>query len=600
MMELPSPPPLYGEQRVSFFGIHDEQHFEIDKEQSWVPTSDAKSNTLFNRYVFPRFVSSGSSGLVVRVGRNEEPIFKGTEQIPPEHRDIPFYAIKLQEFDNSSKHPAYVELRIMWAIRKYMRQLLGHTIPSGPEVPYNHTVLYDWTLCQMNPALVLGEMVSEDQRAVVSQRLGKDFNRKQPYLCIVESYASEGDLMRYLTRVPATRATMNFVFCDAGMASLYGQVMGFMYGLLPLWCTHRDLKPDNVLVQRMPLKFNHRYYVYENVFGEGKHLYLPAQLSSNTVYQVTDFGSGCAVVEHSQRQETKHLGENCFHHPFADVYCFTITLLRCMAFVMRYTSITRHNRFGSLSGFRDMCKHIFNTITPAQQSPHVKVLRSWVKSSFPDRKLDMILQACEQEFRHYQTVIIPDTSINYSWHTFFTVHAKRLFAQYAHKPADFNPNNHIVMTIVRPPKVEMKPPPQMLTALPGPRIVPAVRNLAPIPEPQVLPQPQQAVAKAKASEPQRAVAYAVAAQSEVSVMPTLVAPTKLKQPVSQAKQSEQLYTDYPLSKYEGSKTLTIPSITKHCAVTVQSTGRACTARGLRGFAQRTHQQCAALLETARL
>lgn len=295
---------------------------------------------LFKEYTAEKVMGSGVFGVVLKFQR----------------RGIP-YAVKIQDgMDDSS---AYTELRIMYEIQRATRHWSSKRIHKGSASPFNHVYLFDWVRCEFNPKerfKALLEAKAEDSLP--------DFvkaNIPRVLQIIVEEFASEGNLLSVMTKHLEGTAPIMMnpnLIKEQGFHSLLIQIFGHLHILGRRFAlSHKDMKPENVLVQPLAKEFANKikYLVYQ--YPPGGPLYVPLEHSEGRIYKVSDYGRGRMQIS-GERAVT--LGSSsAVYNPAHDLEWF---LVMFFGGLMTYSRVAIHMSDKSIFSTFLQCLHPGRTL----------------------------------------------------------------------------------------------------------------------------------------------------------------------------------------------------------------------------------------------
>lgn len=226
---------------------------------------------LWNKYDSGRVLGAGVSGLTVRYARTRYDVSDGFPL---------FFVVKLQKTNPQAapnSDTSYNELRILLA----MNEASSHWSEERKKNLHHHLILYDWIKCEFDMATTIKPILSSVQASKYSKFLNQG---RQEYQIMVEEYAPEGDLESVIEKNPMS--CERFVTPKA-VASLFAQVFGALYPLYRRGFAHLDLKPANLLIERVPLTSNIETLVYD--VGTRK-IYVPLRDSHFHLFKIGDVG----------------------------------------------------------------------------------------------------------------------------------------------------------------------------------------------------------------------------------------------------------------------------------------------------------------------
>jgi hypothetical protein len=245
-----------------------------------------KNCPLFTRYGHPKVLGAGAYGIVLRYLKD----IPESASAPPEE-----YAVKMQRITTEElkdlRTAAYVELRLLYEVNRCAPQL--RRAPGANKSFANHVYLHDWVRCRFNARDRLVSIMTDRQRDQY-----KDFlqDRQGIYQIYVEEFIAGGTLLHLMTSGAAAfeRLTRPEAFA-ASMVQIFAhlQTLGNLIKF-----SHKDMKPENILVQITPPDTQIKYLVYEGT-SRGT-LYVPLAHTDGYVMKVADYGRGRAEVDQEE------------------------------------------------------------------------------------------------------------------------------------------------------------------------------------------------------------------------------------------------------------------------------------------------------------
>lgn len=253
---------------------------------------------LFSNYGHPKLLSHGSYGVVFRYTINRDAAFYEKSARPkalvglPDHVAIKLQAIPPSEV-NDIDSASHRELRILHAIQR----MVEHWPKERFGFPYNHLKLFDYARCEFDPRHSIGPLIEGSGANPEILPKGTSVNQ-----IIVEEYAVGGSLGSIMTR---SEEGLRRVCSREGFANICAQVLAHVQALGAVaHFTHRDLKPDNILLQKVPLGTQIQYLYYHSVMPGAQlhpHLYVPLWGTGSGmdgyVFKLGDLGMSRILVQ---------------------------------------------------------------------------------------------------------------------------------------------------------------------------------------------------------------------------------------------------------------------------------------------------------------
>lgn len=246
---------------------------EVDPEIARSAFAFREACPLWDRYGNGKVLGAGQYSLVVRYARRE---YDASDGLPL------FYVVKFQRTRPSQPaalDPAFVELRLLY----WMNASAAHWSEQRRRDLHHHIALYDWVKCDVSLKKAVEPIIPQYQRDKYAKFMGD--GTAQQYQIVVQEHASEGDLERF---IESNKMLTQRFGGPLQIAALFAQVFGALYPFYKRGFTYVDLKPANILVERVKPSHPVQTLVYS--VGRGRSLYVPLHHSHSMLYKFGDLG----------------------------------------------------------------------------------------------------------------------------------------------------------------------------------------------------------------------------------------------------------------------------------------------------------------------
>lgn len=227
---------------------------------------------LWTDYSYCRVLGAGSYGITLDLARYS-----------PLSPDPRHYAVKLQAISNRANAGtlAYRELRCLYEVMLLARHWSAERIRQ----PFNHVRLLDWDRCNFSLRGRIAHLMDAKERKEYAKSLESE---GRDYQIIVEEFADGGTYRAFIESKPAVATTREF------FAASMTQLFSFLYAVGSRTdLVHGDLKPENVLISRVPISspYTHLLYAGET---DGTFVFptrwVPVAHSLMLVFKIADYG----------------------------------------------------------------------------------------------------------------------------------------------------------------------------------------------------------------------------------------------------------------------------------------------------------------------